>query len=641
MRKDKLDYDNLKEMLYGKDDFLTDDELLHIINRLYNHPSFMVYCVGNEIKNPGTKPRLGEICDFIKKHDPTRLFIDTCSDGEYDRKYVDFDVQHMSYFYPYNEHRDMYYNTDNLLEYGSVEGKTMLAECDNGIIKRKIDFPRPVIAHEICHYTSWRDFYSLKEKFEKYNRVAPWWIDEEIKMIEAKGYKENFSEILQITKDFQFRCWKTSFEELRASKFLSGFHFLQFADTDKYENSNGVVDCFDDYHGISAEEFCAFNADTVLLARIPKQTFTSGEKVSIPVVLSQYLINPPEYGEFKYELAGENNIYSQGTLDKVSTRKSGIYEICSIDTTMPQIKGGEKLVLKCSLDMVDGTRVQNSWEIWVFENYGEIMELNARKDMKDTYLDYKCSFNPDSKTLITDKLDDSLFEKLENGEDVILIYRKDWTRHLLNKTQKAPQYALRAVWDRYKGVIWDRGTQNGGFDEKALLNKYGFSTEGQINYQYYNLVDDSDKINLDDFPVQVKSLVSGIDKSSRDRFDVGKFNFSELRYETTMRHFSYAFELKVGKGNLLVTGFNFESINEAEPASRAMLKALVNYCNSEEFMPEAEISITDFKAYLSKVACSGPNKEGMMTQYWQLDAEPVESMEYWEESERYLREDLH
>ena len=47
---------------------------------------------------------------------------------------------------------------------------------------------------------------------------------------------------------------------------------------------------------------------------------------------------------------------------------------------------------------------------------------------------------------------------------------------------------------------------------------------------------------------------------------------------------------------------------------------------------------TSLKNYLEKVAQSGPNKEGMMTQYWQLDAEPVESMSYWEESERYLRE---
>ncbi len=29
----------------------------------------------------------------------------------------------------------------------------------------------------------------------------------------------------------------------------------------------------------------------------------------------------------------------------------------------------------------------------------------------------------------------------------------------------------------------------------------------------------------------------------------------------------------------------------------------------------------------------------MMTQYWQLDKDPVESIEYWIESERYLKED--
>ena len=69
-----------------------------------------------------------------------------------------------------------------------------------------------------------------------------------------------------------------------------------------------------------------------------------------------------------------------------------------------------------------------------------------------------------------------------------------------------------------------------------------------------------------------------------------------------------------------------------------MLKALVSYANSEDFAPKAEISTADFKAYLEAVAKEGPQKEGMMTQYWQLDNEPVESMEYWDESERYLRE---
>ena len=107
-----------------------------------------------------------------------------------------------------------------------------------------------------------------------------------------------------------------------------------------------------------------------------------------------------------------------------------------------------------------------------------------------------------------------------------------------------------------------------------------------------------------------------------------------------MRNFSYAFELRVGKGRLLVTGFNFTGIAKGEPATAAMLKALVSYCHSADFGRGAKISTTDLKAYLSATAAKGPQKEGMMTQYWQLDCEPVESMEYWVESERYLREDM-
>ena len=615
MRKENDDYDNLQEMLYGKNDFITNEELLEIIHSLYNHPSFMVYCVGNEIREPGKKPRIKEIRDFIKKNDPTRLFIDTCAHGEYDRDGVDFDVQHMGYFFPYGAHGDMFSNTDNLLCFGSVNNRDMVKENENSKIRRGIAFKRPLIAHEVCHYTSWRDFYALKEKFEKYNIPAPWWVDEEIKMIEAKGYKENFAETLQITKDFQFRCWKTALEGIRSSNLLAGFHMLQFADTDKYENSNGVVDCFDDPHGISQEEFKKFNADTVVLARLPKQVFTTAETVKIPVLLSQYMINPPKKGDLSYKLEG-SKLYNSGALSDVDTYKSGLYTICSLEINLPKIEKAEKLTLSCKIDFEDGTKCENSWELWVFPK----IEIDTNNN----------------DLIITNKLDDKFFSALENGKTVMLTYRENWTRHLLDKTQKAPKYAFRGVWDRYKGVIWDRGTMNGGKDDKEILNKYGFVTDGQLNFQYYDLINDSDKINLDDFPVEVKSIVSCFDKSSRDRFDATKFRLPELMYDRTMRHFSYVFELKVGKGKLLVCGFNLT--NMESPAVKAMFNTLINYCKSSDFAPEAELSVEALKSYLEKVAQSGPNKEGMMTQYWQLDAEPVESMAYWEESERYLRE---
>lgn len=637
MRADQQVYDNLEEMRHGKNDFASDEELLQIIHALYNHPSFMVYCVGNEIRQPGKKQRIKEIRDFIKHHDPTRLFIDTCAHGEYDRDNVDFDVQHMGYFFPYGKHADMFENTDNLLCFGSVNDRDMVVGDEHGKIRRAISFPRPLIAHEVCHYTSWRDFYALKKKFEQYDRPAPWWVDEEIKMIEAKGYREGFAETLQITKDYQFRCWKTALEAIRASRLLSGFHMLQFADTDRYENSNGIVDCFDDPHGISAEAFKRFNADTVLLARLPKQIYSCSETAQIPVLFSQYRIAPPQSGTFSYRLTGQDgSVYAEGILQDVETAKSGLYTLCKLELAMPQCEKPQKLNLLCRLDFVDGTVCENSWELWTFP-HNEVLTLDAKADMREGYLNRVCRFSESAAPVITDKLDDTLFERLEAGEDVILLYRSDWTRHLLDKNMAPPQYAFRALWERYKGVIWDRGTINGGPDAKDVLNRHGFVTDGQINFQYYPLIEDCDKIMLDDFPVAVDSLVSGLDKCSRDRFDPQIFKLPELMYDRTMRHFSYAFTLCVGKGRLLVTGFNFTGVAEGNPAACAMLQTLVRYCHSDDFAPRASISVEALKAYLHNTAQNGPQKERMMTQYWQLDAEPVESMQYWEDSEAYLK----
>lgn len=642
MRKDNSDYDNLQEMLYGKNDFVSDAELENIINTLYNHPSFMVYCVGNEIRQPGTKPRIREIRDYIKARDNTRLFIDTCAHGEFDRGYVDFDVQHMGYYFPYGENADMFSDTDNLLGFGTVKDRAMLVnEEDGGKIRRGIKFTRPLIAHEVCHYTSWRDFYALKEKFEKYGVEAPWWIDEEIKLLEAKGYKDGFKDTLQITKNFQMRAWKNGIESIRASRLLSGFHMLQFADTDRYENSNGVVDCFDDPHGISAEEFKKFNADTVVLARLPKQIFTFGEKVKIPVILSQYAIDPPKSADFSYTLTAGDTVVRSGAMTDVDTGASGIYDVCSLEFKMPALSASSELTLECKMTFEDGSVITNSWQMWAFEPVCAPIKLDAKRDMQATYLNRVMSFDDNASLVITDSIDEELFERLDNGEDVMLIYRTDWTRHLLNKGMKAPEYSFVHTWDRYKAVIWDRGTINGGAVDKDAINSRGFATDSEINFQYYPLIHDSDKICLDNFPVSVNSIISGIDKCNRDRFDATKFRLRELRYERTMRRFSYAFEVRVGRGRLLVTGFNFTGVEREEPATVAMLRALVDYCNSEQFCKSTgKMEIEELKAYLSSVASYGPQKEGMMTQYWQLDEEPVESMEYWTESERYIREDL-
>jgi len=343
------------------------------------------------------------------------------------------------------------------------------------------------------------------------------------------------------------------------------------------------------------------------------------------------MINPPKKGEFSYKLEG-SKVYSSATLSDVDTYKSGLYTLCSLELDMPETEKPEKLTLTCRIDFEDGSVCENSWEMWVFPEVKNAVTATLKTDFE-----YVESDNSDESFIVTDRLNDEMFDDLEKGKTVMLIYRTSWTRHLLDKTQKAPLYAFRAVWDRYKGVIWDRGTINGGKDNREILNKYGFVTDGQLNFQYYDMINDSDKINLDSFPVDAESIVSCFDKSSRDRFDATKFRLPELMYDRTMRHFSYVFEMKVGSGKLLVCGLNLTKTEK--PAVKAMLDTLISYCKSEDFAPKAEISVDALKKHLAEVAQSGPNKEGMMTQYWQLDEEPVESMEYWKESERYLTED--
>jgi hypothetical protein len=155
----------------------------------------------------------------------------------------------------------------------------------------------------------------------------------------------------------------------------------------------------------------------------------------------------------------------------------------------------------------------------------------------------------------------------------------------------------------------------------------------------YNLIEDCDKINLDDFPVKVEPIIEGIDKATRDRFDVGRFDIPEFQYEYTMRKFGYLFEIKVGTGRLFVCGLNFKGLEKDIPETCWMFENILNYMQSDEFKPIVSVEVDVLKKYLENKSSSRRTKERMMTQYWQLDDAPLESKQYWAESEEWLRED--
>ena len=616
-------YNNLEEMVTTGNAVVPGDFLEEVINKGYNHPSLAVYCIGNEIKNApdGTIHAIKEKIDAL---DGTRLFLDTCAWGENGRPDIDIDVQHLSYYFPFGKHAKMYDDTDNLLVVGSSVDKPMKTDGLNSSLTRTPRFGVPLLAHEACHYTALRDFAGLKKKFSECGTPLPWWIDEELKLIEEKGYSERYGKMYLASKHFQAECWKTAFEAMRSSKLLGGFHFLQFADTDVYENSNGIVDCFDDENYVTPEFFLQFNGERVLLCDLGYRNFYANDVITLSFGLSNCGADAERTATFVFTAKREDGtVCASAEMPNIDVSEKGLYEICKVAVRMPDARGSEKLTLEAKLIAGGEVYSKNNWQIWVYEN-GESLSYND-------FVNYD-----DGKNVVTDDIEKA-FDKLGQGERVCLVYRSEWTRHVADKTQKNPKYAFKATWNRFKPVIWDRGTNYGGLCDEKLLKKHGFASDEFYDFNYSLLSEDCDKIVLDDFPVKVESIVSGIDKSCRDRFDAykGSFNLPEIMPDRTLRDFGYLFSLKVGGGKLLVCGFNLTGLNVNEPSSEGMARFILNYIKSDDFAPKSGISPDELKEYMTKCALA-PVKERMMTQFWELDDAPVESPSFWKESREYL-----
>ncbi|MHC4716216.1 MAG: glycoside hydrolase family 2 TIM barrel-domain containing protein, partial [Planctomycetota bacterium] len=531
-------YQKERELLDDTDQLIDLDGWREMILRLRNHPSLMVYCIGNEIRHPGTNPAVARIADITHELDPTRLFIDTCAHGEFDRTYVDIDVQHMGYFYPFGRNAGMFEDTQNWLIFGSCTGLPMVEPADDEDgdgpyrLTRAIQPDRPVLAHEICHYAGLRDLDALDAKFDRCGAEKPWWIDELRKLIAAKGLADDYPAMLAASKRFQMVNWKLGIEAARRSSILAGFHFLQLADTDRYENSNGIIDCFDDPVGVEAAEFLRFNGETVLLADLPRRTFFESETLTVPVVLSHYSSQIAGRAAMAFRLAGDD-VDIAGRLDDIDLDTRGRREIGRLRLNLPEVASPQALTLTISLVVEGRSIVENNWRLWLYPNRPEQVafpECTAVLDEINLALRYPQfaqagSADDPAGLLIANRFTDTVFDHLAAGGDVLMLYRVGETR-----SRRAPaepeEYYLPATWDRFKGVIWDRGTNLGGFfrDSAALA---GFPHDGFLDLQFHGLIDDSDKIVLDDFPCPVTPIIQGVDKASRDRFDVYTFKLSE------------------------------------------------------------------------------------------------------------------
>ena len=114
----------------------------------------------------------------------------------------------------------------------------------------------------------------------------------------------------------------------------------------------------------------------------------------------------------------------------------------------------------------------------------------------------------------------------------------------------------------------------------------------------------------------------------------------EILPDRTLRNFSYLFELNVNDVPLIVCGLNLTGLDKDEPSTCSMVNTLINYLSSKDLKPKGNITLDELKHYMNRCAIT-PVIERTMTQFWQLDNEPVETKEYWDSAAQYINEKIY
>ncbi len=619
-----------------------------MILRIRNHASLMAYCLGNEINQPGRNPQVADRAAQLRRLDPTRLFIDTCARGECDRGFIDFDVQHMGYFAPFGRNYGMFDTTANWAIFGSIHGKEMVDGQPPAVTRREVPVSFPVLAHETAHYVALRDLDALRRKCARHGVQEPWWVEELIRLRRAKGLERDYPRMLAASQRYQHAWHKQVFEGIRKSPILGGFHFLQLADTDRYENANGLIDCFDDIKpNVDPAAYRRFNADAVLVADLPRRTFFEGQKVQVPVWLSNCSGDLRGEGTLRWQARSVDGagVLLRGRLGRVDI-EYGRHRIATIEIEWPAASRPQALSLDVSLACGRMRPVANQWNLWLYPNRPETLPIQratvALADVNLVKRYPQVKINGDlarpEKLLIADRFSDPVFRHLDRGGDVLMLYRVPETRARRTPSVAVPRekYYMPSTWDRFKAVIWDRGHNLGGFVRPHPALR-GFPTDGYIDFQFAGIIDDCDKLSLDGFPAAVSPIIQGVDKASRDRYDVFTFKLPELQPDWTMRKFAYLFDLRAGRGRLMMCGFNLTGLERDVPEACAMFESLAACVSSPGWKPRAAIAVADLKSYLASKGRQPRIKERKMTQYWQLDDAPLESAQYWKDAEEWIR----
>ena len=506
-------------------DAFTQRELRAILEKRGNSPSFISLAIGNELGGNDFAAMGGWMKD-CKAFDPRRLYFASTA-----REISSGDDYATTHRYP---------------DVGMVRGRLFPGtDWDYEDVYGKADLP--TVAHEIGQ---WPIYVDWAHELARYTGVLrPYNLEHYRDVAKQAGTERFWKRFSAVSAKLNRLMYKDEVESFMRTPSCAGLQLLSVQDfTGQYEAMVGWRDSFYDLKP-SVQDFPPFRDifnDLPHLARFEKYTWSVGETFKATLVLRNLTEQPLVKGtEFKYSILGQR---ASCPLAECSIRlpnaiapgEVGVGGEVSLPLT--EAMAGKKFVLNFG---------KNSWPFWVFGKTASVQQQGGRAVAARPPQIHETSSFTDAAAA------------LARGGRVLY-------------TGKSAQCAK----SHFKPVYWSTGHFKSANAELSSLGYAvqcdhpalrGFPTEDWADWQWYHLVEGG-----------MKHLVSGLS----DDFGPIVMPVGDLHYSTLM---GSLFEVKVGKGRLMVCGLNLS--DESRPEVRAMRASILDYMASDAFNPKTEIDM--------------------------------------------------
>ncbi|MGO8732837.1 MAG: sugar-binding domain-containing protein [Terriglobia bacterium] len=493
-------------------DAFVEQELLRMIRTYGNHPSFCLMTLGNEFG--GSDAVLSHWVDMLIKEDPRRLYSSASS----------AQITANRQFTERGRPR-------------GVQGPGTDIDFREDIAKED----RPLIGHEIGQWT----FYPNFNESKKYTGVlAAKNFDLVRDDLAAKHLLDLAPRFVQATGRHAVLLYKEEIEILMRTPGHAGFSLLDLHDYPGQGTALiGALDPFWDSKGfVTPEAHRRYCGATVPLLRMKKRTFTRDETFAAEAEIAHFGPRDLTKAQPVWTLRDESGReVASGSWAARSVPTGKLTSLGGINASLAKAPAPAKLTVTVSLQ---GTAIANQWDIWVYPAHAE---ASAPADV-----------------VIARNWDDATRAALASGKKVILFPQ------VVNSSQSLPGRFLPVFWSPVWFPTQQPNTMGILCDPKhpALAQ---FPTEFYSNWQWYELLQNSRSVNLNDTPATFRPIVEIIDNFARNN-KLGNL-----------------FEARVGGGSLLVCTMDLLRLADNQPAAKQLLRSLYAYAGSVSFNPSEEL----------------------------------------------------